>query len=932
MMRASFTVATLVVALAQSATAASDPLPDPGKVRPVFAPPADWVKTADIPAAEPPGAGALQILLQDQQVRFGATEDDVYRELALKILDPVGLSKAGNLPFAWNPETQTLILHHARILRGDKVIDLLARPDAVTVIRRETNLELAMLDGALTAIIQPEGLQAGDILDIAVTLSDHDPVLHGMSESFLEAPIGAPAQRFRIRATWDSAKPMQWRIPAPLGDADIRHAGGTVEWVMERHDFEAPHPPTEAPERFQHPGRVSFTEYHGWDQAAALMAPLYNSAATLNPASPIRAEIVRIAAQSSDPKVRAAAALHLVQQQVRYLALNLGIGGLKPASADLTWMRRFGDCKGKSVLLVAILRGLGIEADPALVSTRGGDSLGAGLPKLGGFDHVIVRARIGGKTYWLDGTRLGDRNLDDLQPPGFRWALPLLAERSTLVKIDEAPPGSPLEEVEMRIDMSAGPDVEAPTRVQFIYRGDPGIAAHLGYSASPAADLDRGLREMFAKSYPWVTVRSVGADWDDALGVMRLRLDGSANIPWAPYAGGRQFFVPGAELGGEVSFNREPGPDKDAPFAVAFPLYAATRTTVVLPAKTANFTLEGAGDYDRVIGGTAYHRRAILTDGVATVETSTKSLRTEFPAAEATAAAAELQALGARSLWINAPAAAGPASSGAAAVPVPEPTTAVDFARRGVSYLVSHQDDRAIADLTRSAQLDPKVARTFYNRAVGYADKGDFLHARADLDTALGLAPNQASFLTSRARVRLALGEVTGAEADFDAAIAAAPGASGPIWQAALAMSEADRFENAIVYLDRLNAQFPSDPHIADFLNARCWSRATWNRDLDAAMVDCESAVKIDPKRADFLDSRALVELRLGHMDAARRDYDAALASRPDRATSLYGRGLTRQHAGDAAGASADIAAAMQIDKTISRRFAAWGLGEHHAP
>ena len=109
---------------------------------------------------------------------------------------------------------------------------------------------------------------------------------------------------------------------------------------------------------------------------------------------------------------------------MRYAFVGMNLGGYVPAAADVTWQRRFGDCKGKSVLLLALLHQLGIEAEPVLVSTGLGDGLDQQLPMLT-FDHAIVRAQIGGKVYWLDGTRTGDRALDDIAIPNFRWVLPL---------------------------------------------------------------------------------------------------------------------------------------------------------------------------------------------------------------------------------------------------------------------------------------------------------------------------------------------------------------------------------------------------------------------------------------------------------------------------------------------------------------------------
>ena len=54
-----------------------------------------------------------------------------------------------------------------------------------------------------------------------------------------------------------------------------------------------------------------------------------------------------------------------MQDKVRYVFLGMNTGGYVPADADVTWARRFGDCKGKTTLLLAVLHELGIaESHP----------------------------------------------------------------------------------------------------------------------------------------------------------------------------------------------------------------------------------------------------------------------------------------------------------------------------------------------------------------------------------------------------------------------------------------------------------------------------------------------------------------------------------------------------------------------------------------
>lgn len=130
--------------------------------QPDIAPAPDWVAPVDFPVDSSNGDEApYRILLHDQQVSLEPGRRTTYSEVVIRIQTPAGLA-AGNLLFPWRPATDVLTVHKVQILRGDRVIDVLESGQTFTVIRREQNLENAILDGVLTAIMQPEGLQVGD--------------------------------------------------------------------------------------------------------------------------------------------------------------------------------------------------------------------------------------------------------------------------------------------------------------------------------------------------------------------------------------------------------------------------------------------------------------------------------------------------------------------------------------------------------------------------------------------------------------------------------------------------------------------------------------------------------------------------------------------------------------------------------------------------
>jgi tetratricopeptide (TPR) repeat protein len=108
--------------------------------------------------------------------------------------------------------------------------------------------------------------------------------------------------------------------------------------------------------------------------------------------------------------------------------------------------------------------------------------------------------------------------------------------------------------------------------------------------------------------------------------------------------------------------------------------------------------------------------------------------------------------------------------------------------------------------------------------------------------------------------------------------------------------------------------------------NNRCWARAVVGRELQTALTDCNEALRLSPDNAHYLNSRALVQLKLGAFDAAIADYNAAIAQNPTDAGSLYARGVAKRKKGDTAAGDADVAAGKAIRHDIDKVYAGYGV------
>ncbi|MEM7049451.1 MAG: transglutaminase family protein [Acidobacteriota bacterium] len=137
---------------------------------------------------------------------------------------------------------------------------------------------------------------------------------------------------------------------------------------------------------------------------------------------------------SDSPRSTLEELTRFVQQSVRYVAVEVGIGGFQPSPPRLVLKRRWGDCKDKSMLLMEMLRAVGIDAFPALVRARQ-DAVDEDFPSPTQFNHLIlaVPARqlatasgdaVGGGYLFVDPTQ---------SMGGSRWLNPLLGGQLALV-------------------------------------------------------------------------------------------------------------------------------------------------------------------------------------------------------------------------------------------------------------------------------------------------------------------------------------------------------------------------------------------------------------------------------------------------------------------------------------------------------------------
>lgn len=379
--------------------------------------PEDWVVHHE------PASGSFDLAkdedriyrLIDKQMLASDTEEKFFYRDVTSLMSADAVDDYGSIIIAFNPAYETIALHHVRIIRATGDVVDVTQQGEMQLYRRESDREQRIYDGSLELAFLVPQLKQGDTLDYAYTAHGRNPALGPHWQYRFSHNYSRPTQRMRDRLLVATGTPVFLKAYRDAPDPTVTQLGDFTEYAWAAENVPGQSVEDDIPKGYRAWTTTTVSSVEFWSDIGRFFAPYYDPAQYQN------AQIVGIAntirsAHPNDQKAQLRAALAYVQEEVRYTAVQLGVGGFIPRDPARVLRRGFGDCKDMTVLLASILYALDIDATPLLVNTEYGAGLNDDIPRIRAFDHVVVRATIGERNYVLDPTRgeqLGD--LDHLQ-------------------------------------------------------------------------------------------------------------------------------------------------------------------------------------------------------------------------------------------------------------------------------------------------------------------------------------------------------------------------------------------------------------------------------------------------------------------------------------------------------------------------------------
>ena len=443
----------------------------------------------------------------------------------IRIVSESGVQALGQLKFGYSAACEKLDIVYVRVRKPDGTVAT-AQESAVQDLTAIPNAPV--YSDYHEKHVSVPSLRPGDVLEYQVVRTTVNPLAPNQfwaSYNFAEQGIVLDEQ---LEINVPKARHIKLKSK-PGYDPKVSDEGDRriYRWSHSRlkePDTKAKKPPF--PSNADRIPSVQLTTFQSWEELGAWYGFLEKD--RRKPDDAVKAKAAELVKGKSDDMEKVKALYDYVSRDVRYVALNFGLGRVQPHAAGEILANGYGDCKDKNTLLAALLQAEGIESSSVLIGSQ--HKLDPDIPSPSQFDHVITRVPVGGKEIWLDST--------SGVMPFSMLLLPLRDKQALLISPDgkdglvRTPSGLPFEASDQtHVDASLNETGKLTAHVAAVMRGDREVLFRILLRQMPGThwkDLFDLMMQRSGMKGAEITNLQV-SDPSDADNPLRVSLDASLN-------------------------------------------------------------------------------------------------------------------------------------------------------------------------------------------------------------------------------------------------------------------------------------------------------------------------------------------------------------------------------------------------------------------
>lgn len=483
-------------------------------------PHASWIQPIKVPTTninpKKEATDGQYYLLVDKQVRNDTKGEEFFRHYAQKVINEQGAEQVSQVSVDFTPAFESLTIHQVHVLRDGKSINQL-KPEKIRLLQREEELDSQIYNGSKTINLIIDDIRVGDILEYSYTIKGLNPAYRGKFYNGFTTQWSVPVRRSHIRILIPKERELFFRHfgknrPKPI----IRERGEYREYRIDAEKIPAIYSDGNLPSWYNPYPWTQFSEHKNWSEVVDWALPHYQLPKKISPE--LEQKIREIDEKNKTTEKKIAEAIRFVQDQVRYLGIEIGLSSYKPTDPSIVFQRRFGDCKEKTMLLKTMLSRFGVNSYPALVNTKTKNTIIKRLPAPTIFNHVILQIHHQGKLYWIDPTITYQRGtLDNIYQPDYGTALVVQEGNKGLEIMKSSGPIKTKKEIYEKFDLKEGYTEPIDLTIRTTYHGYTADYNRRRFATRSLRKIEKDYINYYASEYPKIKFKEPLSYLDDPI-------------------------------------------------------------------------------------------------------------------------------------------------------------------------------------------------------------------------------------------------------------------------------------------------------------------------------------------------------------------------------------------------------------------------------
>lgn len=428
-----------------------------------------------------------------------------YVRVIREIVSDAGVQNGSQISVTYDPSFQKLVFHNITLWRGDKSSDRLLG-NKFKVLQNEKDLSKFIYSGTYDAFLLLDDVRKGDRIEFSYSIKGTNPIFGDKFASLFyfegSSSIGHTYTNIIINKNRSlNLKNFNFNDQPRITERDGLKV---YEW---EHKLTKTHRVTDFEPSWYNPlKRTQLTEYKNWNEVV-------NWGLSVNDYKDIETPLLKKKVKELHEKAGGNQvkyienAIRFVQDEIRYMGIEMGIYSHRPNSPEKVLKQRYGDCKDKSLLLVYLLRAKNIAAYMAYVDTYSTIKTKDYLPSPFVFNHVVAVIEHNNNKTWVDPTIAYQRGtFDNFYFPNYGDALVIKKGVTALEPVISIPTGKLVSE--LRFDVADTiPDSKSFLTIKSTYTDNYADNIRSEIAGSGTDGIEKTYLEYYGKYYPDIELK-----------------------------------------------------------------------------------------------------------------------------------------------------------------------------------------------------------------------------------------------------------------------------------------------------------------------------------------------------------------------------------------------------------------------------------------